>query len=97
MHIIWLRSFIAVAAKQSFSEAAANLFLSQSAVSKQIRSIEELICVSLFDRNAHSVKLTQAGEKFFSYAAKIVEQYDEMLESMRDFRQPGADSHRTHN
>ena len=85
MQILWLRSFIAVAMKKSFSEAANEMFMTQSAISKHIKSIEQAICASLFDRNSRNLKLTQAGESFLGYAIKLLELYDEMLLSVQEF------------
>lgn len=59
-----LRALEASARLQSFTAAAAELNLTQSAVSRQIRSLEELLGGDLFVRERHTVRLTQAGEVY---------------------------------
>jgi LysR family glycine cleavage system transcriptional activator len=56
-----LRAFEAVARRLSFSEAAAELFLTQSAISRQIKSLEDELGAPLFARGTRSVELTQNG------------------------------------
>ena len=63
-----LRAFEAAARHQSFTAAATELHLTQSAVSRQIRALEELLHSSLFIRERQTVHLTQAGE---AYAQEI--------------------------
>lgn len=63
-----LCAFEAAARHQSFTAAAAELSLTQSAVSRQIRSLEELLGAELFVRERQTVRLTQAGE---AYAQEI--------------------------
>lgn len=63
-----LRAFESAARHQSFTAAAAELHLTQSAVSRQIRALEELLHSSLFVRERQTVRLTLAGE---AYAQEI--------------------------
>lgn len=63
-----LRAFESAARHQSFTAAAAELHLTQSAVSRQIRSLEELLHSTLFIRERQTVRLTLAGE---AYAQEI--------------------------
>ena len=58
-----LRAFVAVAQSQSFTRAGALLFRSQSAVSLQIRKLEQIVDERLFSRTARRVTLTPAGER----------------------------------
>lgn len=66
MHV--LAAFEAAARHQSFTAAAAELSLTQSAVSRQIRSLEELLGAELFMRERQTVRVTVAGE---AYAQEI--------------------------
>lgn len=63
-----LRAFESAARHQSFTAAAAELHLTQSAVSRQIRALEELLHSSLFVRERQTVRLTLAGQ---AYAQEI--------------------------
>lgn len=63
-----LRAFESAARHQSFTAAAAELHLTQSAVSRQIRSLEELLHSTLFVRERQTVRLTLAGK---AYAQEI--------------------------
>jgi DNA-binding transcriptional LysR family regulator len=64
----WLRSFLAVADKSGFAAATRVLHLSQSRVSAHIAALEHALGVSLFDRKARPVCMTEAGELFRGHA-----------------------------
>lgn len=72
-----LKVFRAVAEKLNFTQAAESLFLTQPAVTLQIKTLEEELGVKLFDRAGGKVRLTGAGEVLLEYAAKIAELYAE--------------------
>lgn len=78
-------TFYQVAKLRSFSEAAKNLFITQPAVSFQIRQLEEYYGIKLFDTRKRQVVLTQAGAILFDYAEKLVKQYQEMDRIMNEF------------
>lgn len=86
MKIIWLRCFLAVERYRNFSTAADSLFMTQSALSKQIQSLEKELEVQLFDRSTHTIKLTQAGEKIVLHAKWIVGQEERMLHDLADMK-----------
>jgi len=67
-----LRAFVAVAETGGFSRAADALNLTQSAVSAQIRRLEEQLEVRLFARTSRSVKLTEAGGALLPYARRLL-------------------------
>lgn len=67
-----LRAFIAVAKHCSFSSAADQLFITQSAISKRIASLEQHLAIKLFDRIGKKVSLTSAGEALLPCAEKIL-------------------------
>jgi len=56
-----LRGFVAASRRLSITAAAADLCLTQSAVSRQIQALEERLGVQLFIRNSRSIALTDAG------------------------------------
>jgi DNA-binding transcriptional LysR family regulator len=62
--ILDLQAFVAVAERASFRQAAADLFLSQSALSRRIDKLEESLGVRLFERTTRRVQLTNVGETF---------------------------------
>ena len=72
-----LRCFVTVAETGSFTRAGGRLEISQSAVSQQIRSLEESLGTPLFTRRTREVALTQAGNVLLPYARQILAKVDE--------------------
>ena len=72
-----LATFVRAAELGSFTAAAAELGLTQAAVSGRIRSLEHELGVSLFDRQAARVRLTDAGRQLFDYAGRILALHEE--------------------
>jgi DNA-binding transcriptional LysR family regulator len=79
-----LRAFIAVADLGSFTAAAAELHLSQSALSRRIDKLEETLTVRLFERTTRKVALTPVGREFVRRARELVDGLDESLLGIRD-------------
>ncbi len=79
-----LQVFYAVARQKSFNRAAEALFLSQSAVTFQIRQLEDEMNARLLDRKHGPVRLTAAGEIVYSYAERILALGDEMSARLAD-------------
>ena len=67
-----LRSFVAIAETGSFTAAAARIFRTPSAVSMQIKRLEEQLGVSVFLRDARNVSLTHDGEILLGYARRLI-------------------------
>jgi epsilon-lactone hydrolase len=74
-----LRSFVAVAEELNFGRAAEQLYLSQPALSRQIRALEQLVGCQLFRRSTHRVELTLAGESLLDRARKVLTDVDEAV------------------
>ncbi|WP_421855674.1 LysR family transcriptional regulator [Oricola sp.] len=74
-----LRTFAAIVDTGSFSKAAQAVFRTPSAVSMQIKKLEELLGTSVFERDSRSVALTPSGEILLSYARRILALNQEML------------------
>ena len=72
-----LQAFLAVATSNSFSKAADQLYLTQSAISKRIALLEEQLNSKLFDRIGRTVSLTEAGEALLPRAKDILLQLDD--------------------
>jgi DNA-binding transcriptional LysR family regulator len=82
-----LECFIAVADHLSFSKAAMHLHLSQPPLTRHIQSLEEKLETRLFDRNTHSVSLTEHGKLFLEDARSIIGDIDRAHETIRRARQ----------
>lgn len=76
MELRQLRYFKAVAELLNFSRAAEQLHIAQSAVSRQIQSLEHSLGTKLLDRDHSSVVLTDAGKAFYAHVAKLLLQLD---------------------
>lgn len=74
-----LRTFSSVVENGSMNSAARQVFLSQSAVSFQIRKLESLISHPLFYRDGRGLILTASGEMLYEYAKKILRLHDEAI------------------
>ena len=77
-----LRSFVAVAESGGVTRAAGFLHLTQSAVSMQIKRLEEALQVRLFDRTGRGVTTTAEGEQLLGYARRLLALNDEALGRM---------------
>ena len=77
MEIRQLATFIRVAQFKSFSRAAESLGYSQSAVTVQIRQLEEELNTRLFDRMGKRIALTDTGERLFSHACDVISQVNQ--------------------
>lgn len=73
-----LRSFVTVADTGGVTKAAGLLHLTQSAVSMQIKRLEETLGVTLFDRANRTVRTTAEGEQLLSYARRMLALNDEV-------------------
>ncbi len=79
MDLTALRAFVAVADSGGVTKASGFLNLTQSAVSMQLKRLEDMLDVALFDRAARKMNLTAAGEQMLSYARRMLELNDEVL------------------
>jgi DNA-binding transcriptional LysR family regulator len=83
-HLRDLRYFVAVAEELNFTRAADRLFVSQPALSKQIRALEEHFRVRLFDRDRRTVTLTPPGAALLPAAREILQRWDEAQRQVSD-------------
>jgi LysR family transcriptional regulator, benzoate and cis,cis-muconate-responsive activator of ben and cat genes len=78
-----LRYFVVVAEMENVSRAALKLHVSQPALSRQIRDLEDEIGFSLLERTAKSVRLTEAGRTFLNDARALLQNADEAVTKAR--------------
>jgi aminoethylphosphonate catabolism LysR family transcriptional regulator len=81
-----LKAFHAVAVHGSFTKAAERLFLTQPAISDQVRKLEERFGVLLFHRNKRSVRLTDLGERLLGITQRLFVIEAEAQELLHDSR-----------
>lgn len=86
MRYVQLRAFHNVAVFGGFSRAAEALFLTQPAISDQVRKLEEEYDVLLFNRNKKQVKLTQAGQKLLEITHRMFDTEQQALELLTESR-----------
>lgn len=70
-----LECFMVLAQRLNFTQAAADLFIAQPALSRTISSLEQELKVQLFDRTPRSVSLTPAGEAFLGHCPAVLDSY----------------------
>mgnify|MGYP000103169633 CR=1 FL=1 len=87
-----LRAFCAVARAGSMTDAARELFLSQSAVSLQVKALEEQMGVELFERRGPNISLTPDGRKLMDMARPLVEGIDDLPQRFEHEVRGSADS-----
>jgi DNA-binding transcriptional LysR family regulator len=83
LEIDLLKSFVAVAAHRNFTHAAQSIGRTQSAVSLQIKRLEDIVEKRLFERTRQSVTITQTGEALLVYANRILAANDAALSHLQ--------------
>lgn len=78
-----LRTFCVAARYESFRAAGEELFITASAVSHQIKSLEEELGEPLFDRNSRDLKLTEIGKSLYEDISPLIEQLDSVAASYK--------------
>src|SRR6266478_3495758 len=78
-----LTGFEAAARHLSFTKAGEELFLTQSAVSRQIKELEQQLGVPLFHRRHRALVLTDAGQQFYAAAAQVITTMRSATERLR--------------
>lgn len=79
-----LRYFVAAAQAKSFTKAAEQFYISQTAVTQQIHLLEESLGCTLFDRSTRPVSLTPSGQTFLIEAKAILERMSQAVERVHD-------------
>ena len=82
MHLRDLRYFVAVARELHFTHAAEKLYVSQPALSKQIRALERQLRVTLFECHHGGVRLTRAGAALLPHAERMIQAWEGATSSL---------------
>lgn len=90
MELRQLRHFVAVAEAGNFSEAARRVFLSQPALTRSIKTLEEQLDTQLLERGPQGATLTASGALFLEHARMILNDCDRAQREMRMFNEGGA-------
>jgi len=76
MNFNQLKYFVAVAEHQSFTKAATQYYISQTAITQQIHALESAVGIELIDRGTRPISLTPAGQTFLTEARAILKHMD---------------------
>jgi LysR family cyn operon transcriptional activator len=79
-----LQYLLTVAEEGSFTRASEKLYVTQPALSQQVRQLEDELGTTLFDRTSKGIRLTVAGELFSQYARKVFCQLDEAKNALQE-------------
>ncbi|QMV54227.1 LysR family transcriptional regulator [Ewingella americana] len=86
MNIKNLKAFVAVIRHKGFTPAAASLYLTQSAISKAVKSLEEELNVTLLNRKSPEIALTFAGEIVYKRALALSLELDGLFHEINEFK-----------
>src|SRR5579871_4215663 len=78
-----IRGFVAVGRRMSITLAAGDLFITQSAVSRQIRALEDMLGVKLLQRGHRSIRFTAEGERLFREANAAIQSLQDAVGAVR--------------
>lgn len=84
MDIENIKCFISLAECLNFTKAAEKEHTTQTSMSRKINSLESELHVTLFHRDRRSVKLTSAGTEFYTQAKKLIELYDQSVQTVQN-------------
>lgn len=87
MEIKWIKTFIITAKYENFRKTSEELFLTQPAVTKHVRRLEEYLNIQLFDRIGNRVTLTPAGYRFLFHAKEFMAKYEQGMEDFESWKQ----------
>lgn len=82
-----MQYFIAVVETQSFTKAAEECYISQSAISQQIKALEEEMDVQLLIRHKRSFSLTPAGDYFYKHCKEILQDVDDLCQKTKEIEE----------
>jgi len=79
----FLKTFQVAATRLSFKAAADELYITPSAVSHQIKALEEQLGLALFERGPHSLSLTEAGRNYLQHVEQVFAKLETVTEQLR--------------
>lgn len=85
MNTEWIQSFVEATKQKSLSKASKINNISQPALSKHIRNLENNLDVTLFYRTSTGIELTEAGERFYTRIKPVIAEINEIREELRQF------------
>lgn len=91
MELYRLKSFLAIAKKQNLTRSAEQLNISQSALSSQLRQLEEELGLSLFDRSSRGMHLTDYGRELLPLVESLLEAEGKLLQKAALLRHGGGE------
>ncbi|MCK2212775.1 LysR family transcriptional regulator [Actinomadura sp. ATCC 31491] len=83
-----LRAFVVTAEELHFARAGARLFITQQALSKRVRRLEEALAVPLFRRSTRAVELSEEGRRLLPHAIEAVAAFDRAVRAVRGQEEP---------
>lgn len=89
-----VKYFLAIARTGNFSRAAEQVYITQPALSQQIRKLEDELGTPLFERHQHGASLTPAGVAFYGYALSVTEQTERIKARLNRIAEAGPHSRR---
>jgi DNA-binding transcriptional LysR family regulator len=90
MELRHLRYFVAVAEEENVTRAASRLRVAQPSLSRQIRDLEGILGISLFERGAKALRLTRSGKAFLEEARAVLLRADQALRMARTIADGGC-------
>jgi DNA-binding transcriptional LysR family regulator len=86
MNLTQLKMFVTVVEKQGFSSAARHLNLSPTAVSKQIKALEDGLGIQLIYRTSTKFEITDVGEMFYTHCKRLLKDMDNLEDMVQSFQ-----------
>ena len=90
MTIRYMKIFIAVYRAGNITKAAKQLYLTQPVVTRAIQKLESYYGIRLFERINRRLSVTEAGHQFYAYALHIIDSFDQMENSLRNWDELGV-------
>ena len=86
MEIQHLKNFVEVVRQESFTRAAAQLYVTQPVLTRSIKQLEDSLNILLIERTSKSFRLTDAGRILYERAQEFLIEYDSIFQTMEDVR-----------